>query len=43
MPMMVLLLETMHPMSPDHIHEEPELMIPDFDSENFEWLAVSPR
>lgn len=41
--MMVPLLEAMHPMNPDHIHEELELMTPDFASYNFEWLAVSPR
>ena len=43
MQMMVPLLEAMHPMNPDHIHEELELMTPDFASYNFEWLAVSPR
>lgn len=37
------LLAAMHPMDPDHIHEELELMGPDFASYNFEWLAVSPR
>lgn len=36
-------LAAMHPMSPDHIHEELELMGPDFASYNFEWLAVSPK
>jgi hypothetical protein len=36
-------LAAMHPMDPDHIHEELELMGPDFASYNFEWLAVSPR
>jgi len=41
--MMVPLLEAMHPMNPDHIHEELELMTPDFASYNFEWIAVSPR
>jgi len=30
-------------MDPDHIHEELELMGPDFASYNFEWLAMSPR
>ncbi len=43
MQMMVPLLEAMHPMNPDHVHEELELMTPDFASYNFEWLAVSPR
>ena len=37
------LLAAMHPMHPDHIHEELELMGPDFASYNFEWLAPSPR
>jgi hypothetical protein len=30
-------------MDPGHIHEELELMGPDFASYNFEWLAMSPR
>jgi hypothetical protein len=37
------LLASMHPMEPDHIHEELELMGPDFASYSFEWLAHSPR
>jgi hypothetical protein len=37
------LVAAMHPMDPDHIHEELELMGPDFASYNFEWLAMSPR
>ena len=37
------LLAAMHPMHPDHIHEELELMGPDFASYNYEWLSVSPR
>ena len=37
------LLATMHPMNPEHIHEELELMGPDFASYNYEWLSVSPR
>jgi hypothetical protein len=37
------LLAAMHPMHPDHIHEELELMGPDFVSYNFEWLSPSPR
>jgi hypothetical protein len=37
------LLASMHPMHPDHIHEELELMGPDFASYNFEWLSQSPR
>lgn len=36
-------LAAMHPMNPDHIHEELELMGPDFASYNFEWLNMSPR
>jgi hypothetical protein len=35
--------EGMHPMNPDHIHEELELMGPDFASYNFEWLCQCPR
>jgi len=37
------LMAAMHPMEPDHIHEELELMGPDFASYNFEWLAMSPK
>ncbi|MEZ5571316.1 MAG: sulfotransferase [Halioglobus sp.] len=37
------LLAAMHPMNPEHIHEELELMGPDFASYNYEWLSVSPR
>lgn len=33
----------MHPMEPDHFHEDVELMGPDFAGYNFEWLARSPR
>ena len=33
----------MHPMEPDHLHEDLELMCPDFASYNFEWIARSPR
>jgi hypothetical protein len=36
-------LAAMHPMNPDHIHEELELMGPDFASYNYEWLAPSPQ
>ncbi|MBK6675623.1 MAG: sulfotransferase [Rhodocyclaceae bacterium] len=35
-------IAAMHPMAPDHIHEELELMGPDFASYNFEWLNHSP-
>jgi len=41
--LMTPLLAAMHPMNPEHIHEELELMGPDFASYNFEWLAHSPR
>lgn len=37
------LLAAMHPMNPEHIHEELELMGPDFASYNYEWLSHSPR
>lgn len=40
---MTPLLAAMHPMNPEHIHEELELMGPDFASYNFEWLSHSPR
>ena len=39
----VPLLAAMHPMEPDHIHEELELMGPDFASYNFEWIAKVPK
>jgi hypothetical protein len=37
------LLKAMHAMTPDHIHEELELMGPDFASYNFEWRWHAPR
>ena len=37
------LTAAMHPMNPDHIHEELELMGPDFASYNFEWIGHVPR
>ncbi|MDY0065646.1 MAG: sulfotransferase [Steroidobacteraceae bacterium] len=37
------LIAAMHPMNPDHIHEELELMGPDFASYNFEWLYLTPQ
>ena len=43
MQQMTPLLAAMHPMNPDHIHEELELMGPDYASYNFEWLSPSPR
>ena len=36
-------LAAMHPMDPDHINEEIELMLPNFASYNFEWFTHSPR
>lgn len=32
----------MHPMEPDHVHEEIELMAPDFSNYNLEWVARAP-
>jgi hypothetical protein len=32
----------MHPMEPDHVHEENELQAPDFSNYNYEWVARSP-
>lgn len=37
------LIAAMHPMEPDHIHEELEFMLPDFTSYNLEWVARCPR
>ncbi|MBA6413467.1 sulfotransferase [Parahaliea sp. F7430] len=36
-------LAAMHPMNPEHIHEELELMGPNMGSYNYEWLSHSPR
>lgn len=36
-------VEAMHPMEPDHVHEEIELMLPDFASYNLEWVARAPQ
>ncbi|MFM8303772.1 MAG: sulfotransferase family protein [Actinomycetota bacterium] len=36
-------MAAMHPMEPDHIHEELELMLPDFSSYNQEWVARVPQ
>jgi len=33
----------MHPMNPDHVHEELELMCPDFASYRFEWTGYVHR
>ena len=37
------LIAAMHPMEPDHIHEELEFLLPDFTSYNIEWIARTPR
>lgn len=37
------LVQYMHPMNPDHVHEELELMLPDFSSYNLEWIARVPK
>ncbi len=36
-------LAAMHPMAPDHVHEELELQLPDFTSYELEWVARVPR
>lgn len=33
----------MHPMEPDHVHEEIELQAPDFSNYNLEWVARAPQ
>ncbi len=38
----VPLVAAMHPMEPDHVHEELELQLPDFSSYNQEWVARAP-
>jgi hypothetical protein len=37
------LIAAMHPMNPDHIHEELELLLPDFTSYNLEWVVRAPK
>lgn len=37
------LVAAMHPMEPDHVHEENELMAPDFSNYNIEWVARAPQ
>ncbi len=37
------LIAAMHPMNPDHVHEELELMLPDFASYNQEWTGRVPK
>jgi hypothetical protein len=36
-------IAAMHPMEPDHVHEENELMAPDFSNYNLEWVARTPQ
>jgi hypothetical protein len=36
------LIAAMHPMEPEHVHEENELMAPDFSNYNLEWVARAP-
>jgi hypothetical protein len=36
-------IAAMHPMAPDHVHEENELAGPDFSNYNIEWVARTPR
>jgi hypothetical protein len=40
---MVPYVAAMHPMNPDHVHEELELMGPDFSSYIFEWTGHVPH
>jgi hypothetical protein len=35
-------MAAMHPMSPDHVHEELELQVPDFSSYSLEWHVRCP-
>lgn len=37
------LIAAMHPMEPDHIHEELEFLLPDFTSYNQEWVVRCPK
>lgn len=37
------LIAAMHPMLPDHIHEELEFLMPDFTSYGLEWVARVPK
>jgi hypothetical protein len=43
MQMTAPLVAAMHPMEPDHVHEELELELPDFSSYNLEWVARCPQ
>jgi len=40
---MVPYVAAMHPMNPDHVHEEIDLMGPDFSSYVFEWTGYVPN
>ena len=40
---MVPYVAAMHPMNPDHVHEEIDLMGSDFSSYTFEWTGYVPR
>ena len=40
---MVPYVAAMHPMNPDHVHEEIDLMGPDFSSYTFEWTGHVPH
>jgi hypothetical protein len=37
------LIAAMHPMNPEHIHEELELQLPNFTSYNIEWVSRAPK
>ncbi len=37
------LISAMHPMNPDHVHEDLELQLPDFSTYNIEWITRSPQ
>lgn len=43
MQMSTPLIAAMHPMNPDHVHEELELMMPDFTTYNNEWVTRCPQ
>lgn len=43
MRIMVPYVAAMHPMNPDHVHEEIDLMGPDFSSYTFEWTGYAPH
>jgi hypothetical protein len=40
---MLPFMAAMHPMRPDHVHEELELQLPDFSSYQLEWVAQAPQ